>query len=75
MKPRIKHRQMPGDIPKREKIAMREHPHAPQKRDKKLSRSNKTWTRRAKSYKKMLQARERAVLKERAAKDIQKQQE
>jgi len=49
MKPRIKFHDMPGDVPKQEKIAMLEDKH----KDKK----------RSKSYKKMIRMRERATIK------------
>jgi hypothetical protein len=53
MKPRIKMHQMPGDISKREKIAMLE------------GRSTIRTRKCSKSYKKKLRMKERAVLKER----------
>jgi len=57
MKLYMKHRQMPGDVPKKTKIRMLEHP------EKEPARS--------KSFKKMVKSRERAVLKERAKKEIE----
>lgn len=50
MKPRIKHRQMPGDVPKKTKIRMLEKPQIEPARSK--------------SFKKEIRMRERAVLKE-----------
>lgn len=58
MKSRIKMHQMPGDLPKRDKIALLER-RAP---------LHDQW--RVKGYRKMLRSRERAVLKERARKDM-----
>lgn len=55
MKERVKMRQMPGDVPKQEKIAMLEGTH-PEKA-------------RSKSYRKQIRSRERAAAHERAKKE------
>lgn len=52
MRTRIKTHAAPGDVPKREKEAMLENRHPDKKRSK--------------TFKKLIQSRERAVLKERA---------
>ncbi len=60
MKPRIKHGQLPGDIGKCRKIAMREGRDSDKKRGK--------------NFKKIaVIAKERAVLKERTRKEIDRQ--
>lgn len=56
MKSRLKTHDMPGDIPQCEKEAMLEGRHPDR--------------RRAKSYRKMLRTKERAVLRERARNEI-----
>lgn len=59
MKPRIKFHQMPGDVRKGTKIAMLEGRH-PEKT-------------RSKSFKKEVRMKEKAVLKQRAKKEIEDQ--
>lgn len=59
MKTRIKMHQMPGDICKQEKIQMMEHDHESPKRSK--------------AYRKMIQSREKAVLRERTQQIISNQ--
>jgi len=56
MKTRVKMHQLPGDVHKSEKIAMMEGKHPEKKRSK--------------SFKKMVRAKERAVLKRRTKKEI-----
>lgn len=73
MKIRIKMRDMPGDIPRGEKIQMLERPHA-ELRPAFSFRSHtvpyRTQVRRAKSYKRIILMRERAVFKERTQREI-----
>lgn len=56
MKPRVKMHDMPGDVPKREKISMLEGRHKGK--------------RRAKSFKKLVRMKEKATLRRRAAREI-----
>lgn len=60
MKARIKMRQMPGDVPKRFKIQMME------------GTVDESELNRAKSFRKMVRMKERAVLKRRAMAEIMK---
>lgn len=59
MKPRVKMHDMPGDLAKHEKIAMREGRHPDRKR--------------AKTFRNVVKMRERATLKRQSSKEIEEQ--
>ena len=72
MKPRIKMHQMPGDVPKRVKIALLEG----RVEDATLvygkGRYHRYTNGQAKTFKKVVRMKERAVLKRRARKEIER---
>ena len=73
MKTRIKMRQMPGDVSKHTKIAMMEE--KGKKPDPLLTHPvHPLVGKPAKTFRKMIRSRERAVLRERAKKEIKKEQ-